>query len=203
MKLYVMRHGETPWNVEYKLQGIADISLNENGVRLAKVTAEALKEVPFDLCISSPLIRAKETARLVLGERNVPIVEDERIQEITFGEWEGRCCRPGQEEIPLAILDKFFHSPQDYIPPKGGETIGQVVERTKAFLDELMANENYQEKTILITSHGCAIRALLQSVYEDKCEDFWHGKVPPNCSVNLIEVKNQKAVLTAEDVVYY
>ena len=59
MKLYIMRHGETAWNVEGRLQGQSDTELNENGVRLAKVTAEGLKNIPFDLGISSPLRRAK------------------------------------------------------------------------------------------------------------------------------------------------
>ena len=55
MKLYIIRHGETAWNVEGRLQGQTDTELNENGVRLAKVTAEGLKNIPFDLGISSPL----------------------------------------------------------------------------------------------------------------------------------------------------
>ena len=60
MKLYIIRHGETAWNVEGRLQGQSDTELNENGVRLAKVTAEGLKNIPFDLGISSPL-RARST----------------------------------------------------------------------------------------------------------------------------------------------
>ena len=75
MKLYIMRHGETAWNVEGRLQGQTDTELNENGVRLAKVTAEGLKNIPFDLGISSPLRRAKHTAELVLAGRNVPLTK--------------------------------------------------------------------------------------------------------------------------------
>ena len=64
MKLYIIRHGETAWNVEGRLQGQSDTELNENGVRLAKVTAEGLKNIPFDLGISSPLRRAKHTSTI-------------------------------------------------------------------------------------------------------------------------------------------
>ena len=85
MRLYIIRHGETLWNTEGRLQGKADIDLNENGVRLAKVTAKGMKDIPFDLAITSPLIRARRTAELVLGDRQVPIIEDARIQEITLG----------------------------------------------------------------------------------------------------------------------
>lgn len=70
MRLYIIRHGETQWNVEGRLQGQTDTELNENGIRLAKITAEGMKEIPFDLGISSPLTRAKKTAEIVLEGRN-------------------------------------------------------------------------------------------------------------------------------------
>ena len=89
MKLYIIRHGETPWNAEERLQGQTDIPLNENGIRLAKITGEALKDVPFDFAISSPLKRARQTAELVLAGRQIPVLEDARIEELSFGSWEG------------------------------------------------------------------------------------------------------------------
>ena len=85
MKLYIIRHGETVWNTEGRLQGKEDIELNENGIRLAKVTAEAMRDIPFDLAITSPLKRARQTAELIVGDRKIPVIEDERIEEITFG----------------------------------------------------------------------------------------------------------------------
>ena len=100
MKIYLIRHGETPWNTLGRLQGRTDIELNENGIRLAKITGEKLKDVHFDLAIASPLKRAYETAGLVLGDRNIPILTDERIEEISFGEWEGLCCRRENYQIP-------------------------------------------------------------------------------------------------------
>jgi len=93
MKIYMIRHGETDWNKKRKLQGQVDIPLNEFGKLLAKETAPALADVPFAVCYTSPLKRAAETARLVLGDREVPIVPDKRIQEMSFGEFEGLCCR--------------------------------------------------------------------------------------------------------------
>ena len=84
MKLYIIRHGETKWNVERRLQGASDTDLNEKGIALAKVTGEALKEVPFFCCFTSPLKRAKETARLVLGEKEIPVYLDERIQAVSY-----------------------------------------------------------------------------------------------------------------------
>lgn len=198
MKLYIIRHGETSWNVQRKLQGASDTDLNENGISLAKETGEAMREIPFDICFTSPLKRARMTAELVLAGRDVPIIEDMRLREISFGEWEGR----DSALLPAGMLDNFFHHTAVYEPPKGGETIPAVCERTRDFFLDIIHREELQEKNIMIASHGCAVRALLQSVYEDACiENFWHGKVPPNCSVNIVEIQNNNAVLLSEDMV--
>lgn len=109
MRLYLIRHGETVWNTEGRLQGKADIELNENGIRLAKVTGEAMKDIHFDLAITSPLKRARQTAELVLGERKVPILEDSRIEEITFGVWEGLCCKREKLSDPVTGIPKILY----------------------------------------------------------------------------------------------
>ena len=83
MDIYVIRHGQTPWNVEKRLQGRSDTDLNEVGREAAIRTGKVFREVPFDLVFTSPLKRAKETAVLFLGERKVPVIEDARIQEIS------------------------------------------------------------------------------------------------------------------------
>ncbi len=86
MKLYIVRHGETAWNKARKIQGQADIPLNEFGRMLARKTGAGLADVHFDLCYSSPMSRAKETARLILAGSTTQIIEDARIVEIAFGE---------------------------------------------------------------------------------------------------------------------
>lgn len=87
MKLYLVRHGETDWNKVKKIQGQVDIPLNQFGKRLAEETAEGLRDIPFDLCISSPLSRAHETARIILYGKDIPIIKDARIEEMAFGEY--------------------------------------------------------------------------------------------------------------------
>ena len=66
MKIYFVRHGETDWNKDRKIQGQVNISLNEFGRHLARETAKGLKEIPFDVCFTSPLDRARETAEIIL-----------------------------------------------------------------------------------------------------------------------------------------
>lgn len=200
MKIYVIRHGQTLWNAQGRLQGAADIPLNDNGTRLARITGQALKEVPFFCCFTSPLKRARDTASLILEGRDVPIFQEERIREISFGEWEGQ----DMANLPQDMLDNFFHHPQNFKEPAGGESFTHLQNRTKEFFYELASREDFQDKTILVSTHGCAMRAFLQNVYKDpSLENFWHGRVPPNCGVNIIEINQGKALLLKEDVVFY
>lgn len=202
MRLYIIRHGETDWNVQGRLQGQTNIDLNENGVRLARVTAEGMKNIKIDMAITSPLIRAKRTAQIVLRDRQVPILEDDRIKELSFGAWEGLGCHKDNFEIPTDNFNDFYFKPYEFIPGEGGEKIPELLKRTKEFYQEVISNPDYQDKSILIASHGCAVRAILNNVYTDK-EDFWRGHVPVNCAVNIVDVTDGKSTLVEEDKIYY
>nr|WP_294678158.1 histidine phosphatase family protein [uncultured Blautia sp.] len=201
MLLYIVRHGLTEWNKLKKLQGAADVPLAEEGINLARKTGQALKNVRFDVCFTSPLSRASQTARYVLGARNVPIIPDKRIQEINFGILEGDLVRDTEGNYINPQIETFFRRPVDFKRPENGENIYDVLARTKDFWEEKTTDPSLKDKTVLIASHGCAVRALLQNVYHDP-ENFWHGCVPPNCCINLVEIKNGRTVLLEEDKVY-
>lgn len=203
MKLYVLRHGKTQWNALRKVQGAADIPLAEEGISLARKVGETLKEIPFDLCFSSPLKRATQTAELVLGKKadKVPIILDKRIQEIDFGILEGTRFKDEKGNMINREMEIFFTDPNRFSRPENGENISDILKRTKEFWKEITTDTDLRDKTILISSHGCAVRALLQNVYHDP-ENFWHGCVPPNCSINLVEVKDGHTVLIEEDKIY-
>ena len=157
MKLYIVRHGETEWNKARRIQGQVDIPLNEFGRRLARKTAKGLSDITFDLCYSSPLSRARETAALLLEGRDTPVIEDARISEMAFGEYEGRCCSRSGWNLPEEFR-RFFDGPDKYQAPAGGENFAQVKERTGEFLKELYGRTEYQDSNILIATHdGMAV----------------------------------------------
>ncbi|MGN8887103.1 histidine phosphatase family protein [Blautia sp. HCP28S3_G10] len=203
MKIYVVRHGETKWNVLHKVQGVVDIPLAEAGIILAQKTGEALKNVHFDVCFTSPLQRARQTAELILREQkdNVPVITDDRIREINFGVLEGMVCRDKDGNYLNEDMKTFFTDPLHFKRPEDGENISDVIQRTREFWEEKINDPALQDKTVLVASHGCAVRALLQNIYQDP-ENFWHGCIPPNCSVNLIEVTDGRARFLEEDKVY-
>ena len=202
MILYIMRHGETDYNLRALIQGQSNSSLTENGVRLAVITAQALRDVKFDRVISSPLQRARETAEIMLRENRVSHAEietDDRLKEFSFGKWEGISCKPNGE---TAALNDFYFHPLQFKGAPGGESTLQVAERTADFLREVIADPQNDGKTILITCHGGSMRALLQMAYGEN-EDFWHGGIPDNCAVNILSAEDGKLTFLAEDKIYY
>lgn len=90
MEIYIVRHGQTIWNASNLLQGSVDIELDEKGRELAGKTGEKLEHTAFDKIYSSPLIRAYETACLIRGHRNIPIIRDDKLRELNFGVNEGK-----------------------------------------------------------------------------------------------------------------
>ena len=83
--LYIMRHGRTVWNMEHKLQGKTDVPLSKAGRPVVEQAAVAYRDTHIDVCYCSPLIRAMETAEIVLRGREVPIITDARLEEMGFG----------------------------------------------------------------------------------------------------------------------
>ncbi|MCD8084027.1 MAG: histidine phosphatase family protein [Clostridiales bacterium] len=208
MLLYIVRHGETDLNVQGRLQGQVDIPLNEHGKELARITGQALCTVSFDRIFTSPLARAKETAQLIAApscERRgcqIPLTEDPRLMEISWGEWEKRGCAKHNFELPKEEYSLFYTDPFHFRGAPGGEDLNQVCERTGAFFRDLTGNPALRDETILISAHACSVRGLLHQVYPDP-NDFWHGGVPANLAVNIVEVDADSIRLIAEDQIYY
>ena len=162
MLIYIVRHGETRSNTEGMMQGWTDDPLNKKGIELAAITGREMKGIHFDGCISSPLLRARQTAEILLresGNEAVPILFDDRIKEINMGDWEGKKFRPGEREIDEQEVKMFFTDPFHFRGCPGGEDIRQVCVRTQAFLKELAARDD--GKSYLVTTHGFALRAML------------------------------------------
>lgn len=203
MKIYMIRHGETDWNRVFRLQGNVDIPLNEDGKKLAEITAQALREINFTRIYTSPLQRAKETALILRGERDIPVIEEERIKEISFGIYEGYHCSESYYDVPDPDFIHFFKKPEAYIPPEGAESIEHLCERTTEFLMEIVQNKELKDETILISTHGAAIRGLLSTIHKRSKSEFWEGGVHKNCAVTILDVSQDNIKLIEEAKTYY
>ena len=93
MKLYLIRHGQTDWNIEQRIQGQQDIPLNDTGRAQARCLTQAMKEKKLDAIYTSPQIRAYATAGAVAGNRPIPVVALPWLMEINYGDWEGKTAK--------------------------------------------------------------------------------------------------------------
>lgn len=178
--LYIMRHGKTDWNERRKIQGRTDIPLNEEGRDMSENAGIEYKDINFDICYCSPLSRAKETAELVLKGRNVPIITDERLVEMGFGQYEGI---EKSFEIPNCPINVLFLEPQNYTTSVGGaESMDELFQRTGEFLREVALPQVESGKDVLIVGHGAMNSAIICLIKELPVKDFWSSGIE-NCKL--------------------
>ena len=178
--LYIMRHGRTDWNDQRRLQGRTDIPLNDEGRRMAEAAAAEYADIPFDICFCSPLVRAAETAQILLRGRNVPIEYDERLVEMSFGVYEGTA---NSFQIPDCPVNEFFFHPETYdIAVEGGENTQEMFDRTGAFLRERVYPLVEQGRSVLIVGHGAMNLSIVCQVRGIPVKDFWSTGIE-NCKL--------------------
>lgn len=154
VNLYIIRHGNTQWNTQGKIQGSRDISLNPQGIKDAMILREKLLEIPIEVIFTSPLIRALKTTELI-NAKNIPINKCEELKEINFGLWEGMTWG----EIKNIYGDYLKANTIDgYAYPPGGETYQGAKDRIIKITDYIISS-NYQN--IAIVSHRAVIRFML------------------------------------------
>lgn len=177
--LYIIRHGKTDWNEIHKLQGRTDIPLNEEGRQMARDAAKEYGDIHFDVCYCSPLCRARETAELLLEGRDVPIVIDERLKEMSFGIYEGVENSFAIGDCPVNVL---FQHPEEYSPVPEGESLDELYARTGEFLREVVNPLLEEGKDVVIVGHGAMNSSIVCQVRNIPLKDFWSAGIP-NCKL--------------------
>ena len=154
---FLVRHGETEWNVERRIQGWSDSPLTPVGRAQAEVHGRLLATHGIDRVLASPLGRTKQTVAPIVRETKVEAAYDPRLREGCMGEWSGR---PSQE-IQSSYAEQWqarLDDPEGYRPPNG-ENRFDVKRRVAPLLEEL---NNAPHDQIVLVSHGITIRVLLE-----------------------------------------
>lgn len=201
MKIYLFRHGETDWNKTRRLQGQSDIPLNKFGRELAVKTAEAVREIPFEKAFCSPLCRAAETAEIILGTREIPLVKDRRLMEICFGDYEGNEFDAPKKD-PSHPLYNFLCKPERYVPSAGMEAFQDVMARAENFLQEQILPLEGACENVLIVAHGAFNRCILTMLEDIPVKDFWRIGLP-NCAASILSLEKGKIQVLEESRIYY
>ncbi|MGV6874015.1 histidine phosphatase family protein [Pseudochelatococcus sp. B33] len=178
--VYFIRHGETDWNAEARLQGERDVPLNAIGRKQATEVGHHIRRLRSDFdaldYVSSPLTRTRQTMELLRGTLGLPgedVRFDERLREIAFGAWEGKTW-PEIRASDAALVRERDADRWNFIPP-AGESYAGAATRVKQFLDTL-------ERDAVIVAHGGIARVMLvllaghsgQSVVQ---LPIWQGRV--------------------------
>lgn len=183
MKIYVIRHGETNWNKEGRLQGRTDIELNENGIKQAENARKLLKDYKIDLIVSSPLKRAMKTAQIINEEKNCLMILDKRIEERGYGDIEGRIRKEITDEVINSKQLDNYKINKKYM---GIEPIQDLCNRVWSLIDDL--RKDYTDKNILLVTHGGTIRAIDGYFYGVDENGIIQNPGLKNCEIKEYEI---------------
>lgn len=178
MKICIIRHGQTDWNVKGIIQGQQDIELNETGIKQAQEKISKFNKYNFDLIISSTLKRARETAQILNTEKNIEIIYDDRLRERYFGDYEGTLANFNEDPI---------YNLKTNVKENNIETAQEIYDRVSSLLDEV--KEKYKDKKVLLVTHGGTTRAI-EAYFNGLNNDIMPPETIKNCEIREYEYNN-------------
>lgn len=185
-RLLLVRHGETEWNRESRFQGQIDVPLNDTGREQSRGAAKLLESVPLDFAVTSPMLRPKETAEIILERHpNVELQLDNGLREIGHGLWEGKLESEIREDY-ADLLDRWQSAPETVQMPEG-ENLQQVWDRAVAAWHQIVeAADTGEPQTGIVVGHDAINKAILCHLFGFEPKDFWRFK-QGNGAVSVID----------------
>lgn len=182
--LYIIRHGQTELNTKMLMQGRSDHPLNDTGMDQAREAAERFAGMgaAIDKVYSSPLIRARQTAKIIAPDAELTI--DDRLIEMDYGPYEGMDLR-----APAPEVIRFFKDFVNVPAPAGMEPLPDIVTRLGHFLEEI--REEAAHRNILISTHAIAMKGALEYLTPDSHGRYWATNIG-NCDIYVSEVRDGK-----------
>ena len=187
---FIVRHGETEWNVLGRIQGHSDIPLSQKGRDQAHTVARRLVEAPLDVAYCSDLSRASETARIILKDRDIPLHATPDLRERYDGVFEGLTLAERRDRYPEMFTASLVKD-LDFAP-----TGGESARATSARMSDVIAGlrARHPDETVLIVGHGGSLRAAIIALMELPLEANWRF-VMSNCSLSVFDTYPDNAVL--------
>lgn len=170
------------------MQGQVNIPLNDAGMQQAEKLAQELKQYDFQICFSSPLDRAAQTAQTVIGDRPIEMIKHELLIEQGYSVCEGQ-WQPMVYRLPFCRMHHYVRHPEKYVPPIGAESMQDMIHRGKRVLDEVLRPAAQKYDTVLVGAHGVIICAILDWLEKVPVENFWDN-VLQNCGYAVLEYCN-------------
>ena len=182
---FLVRHGETDWNVEGRAQGQMHVPLNDKGLAQAEAIAARLRPMRFTAAYASDLRRVTQTAEAIMRGRDLPLATLPALRERSFGEWESLTFTEMEARYPERYAALF--AGDDTSAPPGGESERQLYERVAVGVDRLREQHGGDDGNLLVVAHGgslCAAIVRLLGLPSASMERFSFG----NCGLSIVTV---------------
>jgi probable phosphoglycerate mutase len=209
LRLLLVRHGETDWNRQGRFQGQIDVPLNDHGRQQASLAGEFLRDIPIDFAVSSPMLRPRETAELILQHHEqVSLQFMEGLCEISHGDWEGKLEPEIAADPVFAVQLEQWRNQPELVQMPNGENLAQVWERGIAAWEQIVAmakaETNYptdRPKIGLVVAHDAINKVILCHVTGLSAASFWSFK-QGNGAVSVIDypLANNSCLLQAANL---
>lgn len=187
LNLYIIRHGQTEWNVLRRLQGWNNSNLTEQGIKDAERLSERLKHIDFDYIYSSPQPRALDTANIIKANRSIDISLLDGLKEIGFGVWEGMSIDEINKKYD-GHYNTYINTPHLY-EPIDGESFEDIFKRVEESLKTIISKGG---NNILIVSHGVTIKILTSIIKDIPLHELYNIPIHQGTALNVCEVKDDK-----------
>ncbi|MDL2258633.1 histidine phosphatase family protein [Eubacteriales bacterium OttesenSCG-928-K08] len=190
MRLILIRHGQTEWNTLRKTQGLTDIPLDKKGVLQAQMLQSRLADEQINACYTSPLVRASETAKIIVAPHGIPVTQSYDLIERDFGAWEGLTIAELYEQY-AGDMELWKKDPFACTPPRA-ENLRAVQKRCVNFISEI--KQKHEKETVLVVSHSVPLRVMVAGLIglKDEC---LHNIEIDNAAYSEIVCKSQRNVL--------
>jgi len=188
LKLYIVRHGQTQWNVEKRMQGRKDSPLTELGKAHSEKLMRTLKDTKWEAIYSSSSQRTLLTADIIRGEQKIPIISRDELQEMCFGDMEGKLHKDIAEQEPQKFED-FWLSP-DLYTSGSGEDFFEVEKRVIKEIKKII--RQHPEGNVLIVTHTVVIKLLIAFFEKRPLETLWDPIIIHPTALSIVEVENDQ-----------
>lgn len=195
-RLLLVRHGETTWNADGKIQGHIDVSLSEKGLQQARLAADRLKDEKIAAVYSSDLKRASETAEMIASAHNLPVITTPLLREAHLGLWQGLTVEQVAEQYP----DEYAAYRKDSVTyrPPNAERLEDVISRCFKFLEEVTSA--HPDDSIAVACHGGSIRGIIAAALGTGPVIYRQIRLN-NGGITVLELSQDRSILvTLNDV---
>ncbi len=184
MQLHLIRHGQTNWNEERRVQGQSESELTELGIRQARELGERIADLNFDQVFCSSSLRTRQTAEHVFASRDLEIEYLDSLREIYLGPWEGTLY----EDIAGREPDshRHFWEQPHLFNVEGAETFFDLQRRAVDTVARIATD--FKHKKVALVSHGALIKSYLTHVENRPMEELWAPPLMHNCAHSIVEL---------------